>query len=198
MKQKLLIAWLAIAVPIFVAAQAYTAYTYMAITHSTVDSSPIGSVTPSTGSFTSLSWTGTATGNAATATALLTTPTQCSGDEYSTGIAADGNANCSGAFTGGSGYQALPSGLIVEWVTGPSEGANFSGSVTLTLPLTLPHACLTAQLSTVTPSAPSGNGSAYGAYEESCSTGSISVYMDVGPDGVGSASHSAQALVVGY
>ena len=34
-------------------------------------------------------------GNAATATALAATPTQCSGSNFSTGIAANGNANCS-------------------------------------------------------------------------------------------------------
>jgi len=34
------------------------------------------------------------TGNAATATALASTPTQCSGSQFSTGIAATGNANC--------------------------------------------------------------------------------------------------------
>ncbi|MGB6430307.1 MAG: hypothetical protein WBF06_06950 [Candidatus Acidiferrales bacterium] len=35
------------------------------------------------------------TGNAATATALASTPSQCSGSQFSTGIAASGNANCS-------------------------------------------------------------------------------------------------------
>lgn len=35
------------------------------------------------------------TGNAATATALAATPTQCTGANFSTGIAANGNANCS-------------------------------------------------------------------------------------------------------
>lgn len=35
------------------------------------------------------------TGNAATATALATTPTQCTGANFATGIAANGNANCS-------------------------------------------------------------------------------------------------------
>jgi hypothetical protein len=35
------------------------------------------------------------TGNAATATALASTPTQCTGSNYATGIAANGNANCS-------------------------------------------------------------------------------------------------------
>jgi hypothetical protein len=35
------------------------------------------------------------TGNAATATALASTPTQCTGPNYATGIAANGNANCS-------------------------------------------------------------------------------------------------------
>jgi hypothetical protein len=34
------------------------------------------------------------TGNAATATALAVTPSQCSGGEFATGVAASGNANC--------------------------------------------------------------------------------------------------------
>lgn len=39
---------------------------------------------------------GAYTGNAATATALASTPTQCSGLQFATGVAASGNANCSG------------------------------------------------------------------------------------------------------
>ena len=42
------------------------------------------------------------TGNAATATALATTPTQCTGGQFATGVAASGNANCSTPATGGS------------------------------------------------------------------------------------------------
>jgi hypothetical protein len=39
-------------------------------------------------------------GNAATATALATTPTQCSGNQFASGITATGNANCASTVTG--------------------------------------------------------------------------------------------------
>ncbi|HEX5413631.1 MAG TPA: hypothetical protein VFZ27_17425, partial [Terriglobia bacterium] len=48
------------------------------------------------------------TGNAATATALATLPTQCTGSQFATGIAANGNANCgtpAGGSPGGSSGQ---------------------------------------------------------------------------------------------
>lgn len=40
------------------------------------------------------------TGNAATATALAATPSQCSGVQFSTGVAASGNANCASIIAG--------------------------------------------------------------------------------------------------
>lgn len=40
------------------------------------------------------------TGNAGTSTALASTPTQCTGGQVSTGIAANGNANCTSASSG--------------------------------------------------------------------------------------------------
>jgi hypothetical protein len=52
--------------------------------------------------------TGNSTGNAATATALASTPTQCSGNNFATGVAASGNANCSqSGFSNLSGSLAL-------------------------------------------------------------------------------------------
>ena len=47
------------------------------------------------GNATFASVTAPLTGNASTATALASTPAQCSSGQYSTGIAASGNANCS-------------------------------------------------------------------------------------------------------
>ncbi len=47
------------------------------------------------GNATFASITGPLSGNATTATALVATPSQCSSGQYSTGIAASGNANCS-------------------------------------------------------------------------------------------------------
>lgn len=81
------------------------------------------------------------TGNAATATALAALPSQCAAGAYATGVAASGSANCTSfpAFSGGSGYQVLQSGLILEW----GETSNFdTGPVTVTFPFAFPHACL--------------------------------------------------------
>lgn len=64
------------------------------------------------------------TGNAATATALAATPTQCTGSQFATGIAASGNANC-----------ATPSGSGTVTTTGtPASGqiTQFSGSTSIT------------------------------------------------------------------
>jgi len=55
------------------------------------------------------------TGNAATATALAATPSQCSGGAVSTGVAASGNANCTSSappLTLASGSQALGTSAI--------------------------------------------------------------------------------------
>lgn len=49
-------------------------------------------------------------GNAATATALASTPTQCSGVQFATGVAASGNANC--ATPPGSGTIASTTHLL--------------------------------------------------------------------------------------
>lgn len=76
------------------------------------------------------------TGNAATATALAATPTQCGSNNFSTGIAASGNANCSqptyanlggsvptwnqnttGTAAGLSGTPALPNGTTATTQT---------------------------------------------------------------------------------
>jgi hypothetical protein len=68
------------------------------------------------------------TGNAATATALAATPSQCSSGEFATGIAASGNANCgtpSGAGTVTSVGLSLPSIFSVS-------GSPVTGSGTLT------------------------------------------------------------------
>ncbi|KVT57986.1 gp53-like domain-containing protein [Burkholderia ubonensis] len=45
------------------------------------------------------------------------------------------------ALLGGSGYQKLPSGLIIQWGTGTTQS---SGSVTLTFPVAFPTTCRSA------------------------------------------------------
>lgn len=72
------------------------------------------------------------TGNAATASALAATPTQCAGGQFATGIAASGNANCgtpSGAGTVTSVGLSLPSIFSVS-------GSPVTASGTLTGTLT--------------------------------------------------------------
>jgi hypothetical protein len=55
------------------------------------------------------------TGNAATATALAATPTQCSGSQFATGVAASGNANCS--TPAGSSFSAATVTLFDDFVS---------------------------------------------------------------------------------
>jgi hypothetical protein len=55
------------------------------------------------------------TGNAATATALAATPSQCSGSQFAQGIAASGNANC--ATPAGSSFNAATVTLFDDFVS---------------------------------------------------------------------------------
>jgi len=74
------------------------------------------------GNATFASITGALNGNASTATALAATPSQCSSGQYSTGIAASGNANCSQVgYAQLSGTPTIPtllsSGTAHKWVS---------------------------------------------------------------------------------
>ncbi len=78
--------------------------------------------------------TSNTTGNASTATALATTPSQCSTGQFATGIAASGNANC-GTPTGGSTTWPSAAGIpnysgSSSW--GTSYGVSGTGNVCLT------------------------------------------------------------------
>jgi hypothetical protein len=65
------------------------------------------------------------TGNAATATALASTPTQCAGGQFSTGVAANGNANCGTPSGGGGGGGAtIPSTTDLISGNGSGNGAD--------------------------------------------------------------------------
>jgi hypothetical protein len=56
-----------------------------------------------------------------------------------------------------NGYQTLPSGLILQWATGPTEAAaNSESPQTITFPTPFPTECLTVFVSTQIPTA-SGN-----------------------------------------
>ena len=83
--------------------------------------------TPTSGVATNLTGTATALnigGNAATATALASVPTQCSGGQFATGVAASGNANC-----------ATPSGSGISLTTTGSSGAATLVGSTLNIPV---------------------------------------------------------------
>lgn len=84
------------------------------------------------------------TGNAATATALASTPSQCGAGNFATGIAANGNANCSAALSGvmqkliittgictasGASYNTCTNAAQSNW---PVAFADTSYSVTCT------------------------------------------------------------------
>jgi hypothetical protein len=69
------------------------------------------------------------TGNAATATALAATPTQCTGSQFATGVAASGNANCATP-QGQVAISGTPSnGQVAEWTNATTiQGVTTTGS----------------------------------------------------------------------
>jgi hypothetical protein len=71
------------------------------------------------------------TGNAATATALASPPAQCSGGQYSTGVAVSGNANCAQvAYAQVSGVPTVPfasgSNPAMDGTAAPGSSANYA------------------------------------------------------------------------
>jgi hypothetical protein len=121
------------------------------ITGSDIESTPIGASSPSTGAFTSLSSTGgSLNGTIGTTTPTLgsftsviassLTPGNCI-QAATGGLLTTTTSPClaSPTFTGSSGFQVLPSGLILEW----GETTNFdTGPTIVSFPLQFPHACL--------------------------------------------------------
>jgi hypothetical protein len=130
-----------------------TAPSWLAVTGSPVTSSGTLALTPATGqtSHRVIGTCGTATtftpcalvaadiptlnqsttGNAATATTLATTPTQCTGGQYATGIAASGNANC--GTPAGSGTVTTVSVTTANGISGSVANATTTPAITLTL-----------------------------------------------------------------
>ena len=121
---------------------------------SQIDSTTIGATTPSSGVFTSLNSTsgalngtiGATTANTGAFTSITATSATVSGltsgncvQASTGGLLTTSALPCVPTFTGTSGYQTLPSGLILEWaqVSGvpTGTGSNYS------LPFTFPHAC---------------------------------------------------------
>lgn len=66
------------------------------------------------------------TGNAASATALATTPSQCSGSQFATGIAANGNANCGTPTGGGNTTSSTMTTGYIPQATGANSIGNSS------------------------------------------------------------------------
>ena len=73
------------------------------------------------------SLTSNTSGNAATATALAAVPTQCSGNNFATGVAASGNANCSqptfSNLSGSVSTSQLPTVPVLNGGTGQTTAA---------------------------------------------------------------------------
>ena len=72
------------------------------------------------------------TGNAATATALAATPSQCTGGQYATGIAASGNANC-GTPSGSGTVTTFSSGNLSPLFTTSVATATTTPALTYSL-----------------------------------------------------------------
>jgi hypothetical protein len=66
------------------------------------------------------------TGNAATATALAATPSQCTGSQFATGITASGNANCSTPSGASVAFSAITSGTNTGQAMGLGAGSSMS------------------------------------------------------------------------
>ena len=77
------------------------------------------------------------TGNAATATALAATPSQCTGGQFATGVAASGNANCGSPAGGGTVTSVGLSGTANQITVTGASPITGSGSWTLSFPSTL-------------------------------------------------------------
>ncbi len=71
------------------------------------------------------------TGNAATATALAATPTQCTGSEFATGVAANGNANC--GTPSGSGTVTASPQYQLAYYSASGTATSVTGTPTVTL-----------------------------------------------------------------
>ncbi|HEV2378712.1 MAG TPA: hypothetical protein VG206_02835 [Terriglobia bacterium] len=104
----------------------YCSATYNgSLTLNSTANSPCTRLTPPGGTFSGTlvgNVTGALTGNASTATALASTPAQCSGSNYSTGVTANGTANC--AQVAYSQVSGTPSALPPSG----SAGGDLSGT----------------------------------------------------------------------
>lgn len=71
-------------------------------------------------------------GNAATATALASTPTQCTGGQFSTGVTTAGNANCANLPSGPSGTVTSVGLTVPSWLAVGGSPITSSGTLAVT------------------------------------------------------------------
>lgn len=117
---------------------------------------------------TSAGLTGSLSGNASTASALASAPSNCGTTIPATGIQANGNANC-GSYpfaTSNPGFVTLPGGLIMQW---GQTGTYDTGPVSVAFAHTFPHACLNATVGSIF------TGASRTSSLVSCNTGSITI-----------------------
>ena len=99
------------------------------------------------------------------------------------------------AFTGTSGYQLLPSGLILQWATGSSCTSDCAQTVSF--PITFPHACFTVMTTDSTVGSPTPNIiKGWGLTGPCTTTGASLILMRRGDEGSWTA--TPQILAIGW
>ncbi|WP_294734514.1 phage tail protein [uncultured Pseudomonas sp.] len=88
-----------------------------------------------------------------------------------------------------SGYQKLPSGLIIQWGNTVSNGAGF-GNWSITLPITFPNSCLSGSIL--------GNGGATVFSLTSMTTNTLNATAMISTTGVATSKLGGFFIVVGY
>lgn len=96
-----------------------------------------------------------------------------------------------------TGCTVMADGKWMIWATTPSQTDNFTGEVTVTLPVAFPTACFTANFVTNIGATISHDGQGYNNYLGGCTTTTVTIEMETGADGVGQYAHTATAFVYG-
>ena len=152
--------------------------------------------------------TGNLAGNASTSGGFLGTPNTCGTTGYSYGSDRSGNALCGNAGNsfpgsgqaGAAGYQRLPGGLILEYIN-DSQQHSGRGSSSFALPISFPHACLSAQLTAMFVNPVGGtNNEGIGVYLQpgGCTTGNVSYYADTRSDGGIDSPYTVNGFAIGW
>ena len=99
-----------------------------------------------------------------------------------------------------NGYQYLPGGLLLQWMKGSTDiPATGRGTFSESWPIPFPNACFHVQTTVVLDNTLSGSSAQqYGIYVQPGSNKtSVSMYYDVGPDGVGDTTHRVFMFGIG-